>query len=397
MFALGFLTIVIGYLLGSILPAYFIGRLRGIDIRREGQGNPGAENTYHVLGLWPAAVTATYDVLKGVAAMGIAYALKVDPVFIYMSGIAALIGHVFPFYLGFTGGQGAAASSGLIMAYVAILIRHGWLPWAELLPLALIVLALALVVRRGPVIGATVVPALYILVLVNSPDLLLNVFFGVVAIYLVFVQLSNLYVYEFDKLRPETQEAIRHLRVVLRPVAIAFPILYLIYPRRPLLTLIGSVALVFIVIDLVRLASKRINVFAFRWLAAFFREHERYTFSTATLFLMSSFLTILLFSKPIATSAIIFLIFGDLFAKFTGLEHGRWRIFGKTLDGTLAYFVSCLLAGFVWSQFVPISWPLIIAGSLAAALAELLPLGVNDNFVIPLISAAAMRVVQLFF
>lgn len=395
--ALGIIAILIGYLLGSVLPAYFIGRLKGIDIRKEGDKNPGATNIYRVLGPWPAAVTAFYDVLKGVAAMGLAYLLNLPPLFIHLSGVAAIIGHVFPFYLKLKGGQGTATSVGLLLVYLAILLRNGWLPWQDLALLGLLVVALWVIFRRGAAVGVLVLPLLVVFVLLNSPSLLLNIFFAVVTLYIVSVNLSHIYLYKIFQLKPQTKEALKHLRVLLRPAAIAFPLLYLFFPRKSILALLGSVALFFILVDLLRLGSKTINVFAFKWLAVFFREKERHTFSTATLFLASSFLTILLFDKAIATAALVFLIFGDIFAKFTGLEHGRWRIFGKTLDGTLAYFASCLIAGFLWSRLVPLPFSLLAVGALAAALAELFPLGVNDNFVIPLVSAATMRAIQIFF
>lgn len=396
MIALGIITILISYLLGSFLPAYFVGRLKGIDIRKEGDKNPGATNAYHVLGLWPAVVTAFYDALKGVAAMGLAYLLNLPPLFIHLSGVAAIIGHVFPFYIRFRGGQGTAASVGILLFYLATLLKNDWLPWQDLVLLSLLVVTLAVIFRRGPIVGVIVLPLLVVFVLLNSPSLLLNIFFAIVTLYIVSVNLSHIYLYRIFELKPQTKEALKHLRVFLRPAAIAFPLLYLFFPRKSILALLGSVALFFILVDLLRLGSKTINVFAFKWLAVFFREKERHTFSTATLFLTSSFLTILLFDKAIATAALIFLIFGDIFAKFTGLEHGRWSVFGKTLDGTLAYFASCLIAGFLWSQLVPLPFGLLVVGALAAALAELFPLRVNDNFVIPLVSAATMRAIQLF-
>jgi dolichol kinase len=162
------------------------------------------------------------------------------------------------------------------------------------------------------------------------------------------------------------------------------------------LTLIGIPALLFISVDVIRLASPKVNIFIFQNLLAFFREKEKHTFSSATLFLISCFLTILLFAKSIATMAIIFLIFGDIFAKFTGLEHGKIKIFTKTLRGSLAYFATCLIAGYIWSHFAPLTAMLIMLGSLAAALTELLPIGVSDNLMVPLVSASVITIAKMF-
>ncbi len=392
----GLASLLIGYLLGSFLPAYFIGRIKGVDIRKVGSGNPGTMNTYHQLGLPAAAVTALYDALKGLASMGIAYALHAPAAFIYLAGLFAVVGHMFPFYLGFRGGQGAAASVGMLLFSLGILLRNGWLPLIDLAFLAGLTLALFVVFRRGSVIGPVVLPLLAFFVFLNCPSSSLNWFFAALVVHITVV---NIYLDYRDKpkvkLKPETTESLKHLRVLLRPAAISFPLLYLFYPRQFLLLLVGSVACLFILIDILRLSSSRLNFFVFRWLHKFFREKEKQTFSSATLFLASSFLVILLFDKPLATLSIVFLVFGDLSAKFTGLEHGRWHLFGKTLDGTLAYLATSLVFGYLWSLLVPVPFQLIVIGAVAASLAELLPIGVNDNFVIPLFSAATMRAIQI--
>ncbi len=62
----GILTILIGCLLGSILPAYFLGKiLMGIDIREEASGNAGTRNVFRLMGLGPAVITVVFDLSKG--------------------------------------------------------------------------------------------------------------------------------------------------------------------------------------------------------------------------------------------------------------------------------------------------------------------------------------------
>ena len=100
------ITILIGYILGSLNPAFFFGKiLRRIDIREHGTKNAGTTNVKRVLGLGPAIFTAIYDLSKGLIAIWIASALGLPPIWTYLSGIAAIIGHIFPFYLKFRGGQ----------------------------------------------------------------------------------------------------------------------------------------------------------------------------------------------------------------------------------------------------------------------------------------------------
>ncbi len=109
---------IIGYLLGTVNPAYLFGRMKGIDIRTVGSGNAGASNAKVVLGWKYFFMTAVYDVVKCAVAMGIAqYVLKGDATVTVVAGAAAIIGHCYPFYMGFRGGKGFASLIGLA-AYI---------------------------------------------------------------------------------------------------------------------------------------------------------------------------------------------------------------------------------------------------------------------------------------
>ncbi len=224
---MGLLTLLIGYLIGSVSPAYILGKiLKGIYIREHGSKNAGTANVYHVLGLWPAVVTAFYDVFKGIMAMLVAYLLKVPPVFVFMSGISAVIGHVLPFYLQFHGGMGAATSIGLLLFYLSLLLKNHWLPISILLIIGGFSLGFIIIFRKGDIVGLLVLPVVLWLILRHSPAQLLNIFAGIVISYIMCINLYNIYRYKYYKLKPETKEAITHSRVLLRPLAIAFPILY---------------------------------------------------------------------------------------------------------------------------------------------------------------------------
>ena len=112
------IAICIGYLIGSINPAYFFGRLKKFDIREEGDGIAGTVTSYHVLGIKYAIPTGTFDFFKGILVIFIALLLGADFVIAQISGLAAIVGHVFPFYIKFRGGQGMACASGILLAYL---------------------------------------------------------------------------------------------------------------------------------------------------------------------------------------------------------------------------------------------------------------------------------------
>lgn len=116
------IIILVGYLLGSISPAYFIGKyLKNIDLRQKGSGNLGSTNVMRVLGAKSAAMTFVVDTLKGFLTMYISDLMFSDiysswgTVAMFAGGVAVILGHNFPFYLNFKGGKGIATSFGIAL------------------------------------------------------------------------------------------------------------------------------------------------------------------------------------------------------------------------------------------------------------------------------------------
>ena len=113
---LGILSLIIGYLLGSIPTAYIVARKRkGIDIRDVGSRNMGAANVMREIGLHEGIFVVLIDVAKGVGAILIAQALNVSELWIFGTGFAALAGHNFPVFAGFRGGRGTATVIGIFL------------------------------------------------------------------------------------------------------------------------------------------------------------------------------------------------------------------------------------------------------------------------------------------
>lgn len=113
----GLFSVVTGYLLGSFPSAYIMGKARkGIDIREVDNHNMGAGSTIRQVGLWEGIVVAIVDMAKGAGAVWIAQALDVHYLFVFLAAFAALLGHNFPFSIGFRGGQGVATVIGIFIA-----------------------------------------------------------------------------------------------------------------------------------------------------------------------------------------------------------------------------------------------------------------------------------------
>lgn len=109
------LSVAAGYLLGNISPATIMGRLQGVDIRKEGSGNPGTTNTLRVLGAKSAVITLIIDILKGVAAVLIGRYFGGTELAAYAAGTAAFLGHLYPAFYGLKGGKGIATGFGILL------------------------------------------------------------------------------------------------------------------------------------------------------------------------------------------------------------------------------------------------------------------------------------------
>lgn len=109
---------LLSYMAGGIPTGYLVvRRMKGIDIRDHGSGNPGTANVYRVAGALPGAITLMVDALKGF--LPVLIAQRLYPGLFWVSilcGTAAIIGHDWTVFLGFRGGKGVATSAGVFAA-----------------------------------------------------------------------------------------------------------------------------------------------------------------------------------------------------------------------------------------------------------------------------------------
>jgi glycerol-3-phosphate acyltransferase PlsY len=123
------LVIALGYLIGAIPTAYLAGRLRGgLDIRRLGDANTGAANAYRELGTVTGVAVFFGDVAKGAAAVLIARAAGGSQPVMMVTGLAAVIGHNWPVYLGFHGGRGVSTTIGVLAVFAPVPVLIVTLP-----------------------------------------------------------------------------------------------------------------------------------------------------------------------------------------------------------------------------------------------------------------------------
>ena len=149
----GIILMACSYFIGCISTATIVAKANGIDIRKEGSGNPGTTNVLRTLGKKAAAVTLIIDILKG--AVPVIIGAFAGPVFAFGCGTMAMIGHVWPFQFKFKGGKGVATGIGVVLAVNPIL-------GLMLLVIFAAVVAITRYVSLGSCIAAFVMPALAI-------------------------------------------------------------------------------------------------------------------------------------------------------------------------------------------------------------------------------------------
>lgn len=108
---------LIGYLLGCVQAAFLISKFVGkMDIREHGSGNAGASNITTIMGIKYGVIVGLVDILKGILAVSIVkWIYPENPDLAFLSGLMAIVGHIFPFYMKFRGGKGVAALVGMMI------------------------------------------------------------------------------------------------------------------------------------------------------------------------------------------------------------------------------------------------------------------------------------------
>ena len=113
------LIILLGYFLGSVPTAYIAGHvLRGVDIRRVGDENMGAANAFRQLGAKTGIAVFLVDAGKGALVILIAQAASLPLVAVLSTGVAVVIGHNWPIFIGFRGGRGEATTIGVLLTLI---------------------------------------------------------------------------------------------------------------------------------------------------------------------------------------------------------------------------------------------------------------------------------------
>ena len=137
-------AVLVGYLIGSIPSAVWLGLLWGVDLRRGGSGNPGANNARRLGGNGLALLVLVVEMGKGAAAVSIGL-LVAGETGAMVAGLGAVAGNVYNLWYRFRGGKGLGITGGVLLAL-----------WPAAFPLVVVTIALASALTRSTGIGTLV-------------------------------------------------------------------------------------------------------------------------------------------------------------------------------------------------------------------------------------------------
>jgi dolichol kinase len=180
-----------------------------------------------------------------------------------------------------------------------------------------------------------------------------------------------------------------------------FPLFYLYTPfqlshsqtRLILLWFSAGFFLGSLILDLFRMVDRRFNSQFMAQFAFLIRKTESNRLNGSTFLLLAFFIVIYFFSRPVAITAMLFLSLGDAAAELGGKNFGRLKIFERSLEGSLSFFLVAFVVAFSLLGDIRVA----VLGALAGTLVELFSFEWDDNLTVPIGSAVAISSALVLF
>ena len=182
-----------------------------------------------------------------------------------------------------------------------------------------------------------------------------------------------------------------YYRKIIHVFNLAIPFTYLFFfeSRFQILCILVPLTVIAIVIEYLRVHSVIIKKIFDNFFISMLRLHEmdgKYT--GATWVFIGSTITIAIFPKEIAIISLVYMSIGDTVAGLVGRKFGKIKFYDKTIEGSLAGLIFCLLSGYLVQLSLPME--VVISGAFAAMFIELLPISIDDNLSVPLFAGTIM-------
>ena len=165
--------------------------------------------------------------------------------------------------------------------------------------------------------------------------------------------------------------------------------IYIFKNKMDMIMFLSAMLIFCFFIEILRNKNSFILKFFERYLSFMMRSFEKQGSLTGSTWVFAgALITIILVPQPFSLLALFFLAFGDSIAALVGMKFPLIKIGSKTLSGSLACFIMCLFVGLILNFEVNLK--IILIGAFTATIAELIPIKINDNFLIPVLSGCVM-------
>jgi dolichol kinase len=178
--------------------------------------------------------------------------------------------------------------------------------------------------------------------------------------------------------------------------SLSIPIIYYFISKEQALWLLIPIASAFLAVDIARHHSEIVSRWFYSWFDWLLRKHERRgsakRLSGATNVLLSACFCVLVFPKVIAINAFAILIVSDTTSALVGRRFGKRRFFNKSVEGSLAFFISALLVVLIAPKIekLGMEYAIGIFASAIGAFVEAISGTIDDNISIPISIGFAM-------
>lgn len=178
-------------------------------------------------------------------------------------------------------------------------------------------------------------------------------------------------------------------------LAIPFSYLYIFPEKWVFVKLLSILMFLFIIFDILRHKVAWVKSLFTLFINSMLRSHEQEGKLTgATWVMIGAVISIILFSKPVAIIALIFMSLGDSAAGLIGQRYGKHKIWNKSWEGFFGGLFVCIIIGIIYSLLTTLPMTISLSGAVAAMVMEILPIPLDDNFKIPLGAGAIMMMLS---
>ena len=180
------------------------------------------------------------------------------------------------------------------------------------------------------------------------------------------------------------------VRKLIHLFSLSIPIIYYFIPRSDGILILSILTFLALILDLARYTSASVGKIFYKVFGFLLRKHEvdsrKKNLNGATYVLISALMCVILFPKVIFITAFAILIISDSMAALIGRKIGRHRLLSKSLEGTLAFFISAIIVVFLTPKFgyLPMEYVIGIIAAAVGAIVENISFGfADDNLAIP--------------